>query len=116
MSNEDKVLSMLETLNTKVDAMAGEMAEMKREMTEVKRDVAEVKQEVAEVKQEVAEVKQEVAEVKQDLISVKKTLDAVYDHTAYLTERQTATDKTVDDLAGVVQVNTVDIAKLRAAR
>ena len=49
MNNENKILSMLETLTS-------DMAELKTDVAELKTDVAELKTDMAEVKEKLTEV------------------------------------------------------------
>jgi len=56
VNNENKILSMLETLTS-------DMAELKTDVAELKTDVAELKTDVAELKTDMAEVKEKLTEV-----------------------------------------------------
>lgn len=122
MSNEERILSALESLTGKVDAIAREQQEMKREMAEsrqelsgVKLEMAGIKQEQLEMKREMAEFRQELSELKHEVAGIKKTLDAVFDHVVGLTEPQTITNNTIKELVSITKENTYDILKLKIA-
>jgi len=83
MNNEDKILSILETLVGKVDIMETRFDTFEAKVDKLEHDLQEVKSEVQEVKLEVQEVKLEVQEVKHRTIVIEndygKRIDAALD-------------------------------------
>jgi len=77
MNNEEKILTLLEQMNGRLDNLETEVASVKTEVASVKTEVASVKTEVASVKTEVASVKTEVASVKTEVASVKTEVASV---------------------------------------
>lgn len=81
MNNEEKILSMLETLTSDVTEMKHKQSEMKHKQSEM-----------------------------------ESTLNAVFDHTANLSERQTTAELILKDWAATAQEKAADALKLMTAK
>ena len=76
MNNEDKILSILETLVGKVDIMETRFDTFEAKVDKLEHDLQEVKSEVQEVKLEVQEVKHRTIVIENDY---GKRIDAALD-------------------------------------
>ena len=123
MNNEEKILNLLETINGRLDKLeAGqerlEASYSKLEAGQASLVASQAKLEIGYANMDIKfdSLQREVARIKWQQAAMKETLDAVFDHTAYLTEFKTMITQKVEDIHAVTATNSFDIARLRAAR
>ena len=85
MSNEEKILSMLETL-------VSDVSELKQGQAKLEQGQEELKHEVSKLKQGQTELKREVSDCTAVIITVSKQVDA-------LTEKHTEYDRKFDRIS-----------------
>ena len=71
MNNEEKILHILENIQTDVSGLKTDVAGLKSDIVEVKADVAGLKSDMVEVKADIAGLKSDMVEVKADIAGLK---------------------------------------------
>ena len=79
MNNEEKILSLLETMNGRMDTMNGRMDTMDSRMEQLASDMVTVKNDVSVLKTDVAILKTDMRNVKTDIAGLTEKLDFVSD-------------------------------------
>jgi len=67
MNNEEKILSILEQIQSDVAGLKSDVAELKSDVAELKSDVAELKYDVKNLKQAQAETNRRLDKIERDL-------------------------------------------------
>lgn len=109
MNNEEKILAALGTMQSQMDNMQSEQRK-----TNERLDGIDARLDGIDVRLD--GIERDQIEMKKELIEMGGTLNAVFDHTAQLTERHTSVERDVQELTSVVNEHSVDIMRLRAAR
>ena len=68
------------------------------------------------VQADISDLKAGQAKLEAGQAEIKQTLNAVFEHTAKLTESQAITDKTIGDLTAMIKESAFDILRLKAVR
>jgi len=74
MSNDDKILLMLENIQADVGTIKADVAHLKVDVAGLKADVEELKTDVAELKQGQAQIERRVTAIEQDVVEIRTTL------------------------------------------
>ncbi len=122
MNNEEKILSLLEIVVTRLDGLESKVDTIDARITslESRFDTLESHFDTLESRFDTLESRFDTLEtavvaIATEQSDMKTTLTAVFEHTAFLIERQTATDAAVKDLYDIVKQNSLDIVRLKAA-
>jgi chromosome segregation ATPase len=91
MTNESKMLTMLENLTNDVgdikqgqkrfelrmDGLEQDISGLKEDVSEMKQDISDLKEDVSELKQDVSILKEDVSEMKQDISGLKEDVSSL---------------------------------------
>jgi chromosome segregation ATPase len=134
---DKEILELLKLMRSDITSMKSDIGSLKNDVGSLKSDVGSLKSDVGSLKSDVGSLKSNVGLMQDDikelktgqnetnkrLYNIENKLDAIYDHTAELTEFRTETRdglKSIkDDLTNVELItakNYSDIVKLKAVK
>lgn len=100
-------------MEEKIDRLVLLVEQMQGDISEMKQDVSGLKDDVSNLKQDVSGLKQGQAEMKQNMACVLEAVNILQQHEQKHYEELSRRNREIEQLT---YMNTLDIAKLRAAR
>ena len=75
MNNEEKILTILEQMQTDISGLKQDVSGLKEDVSGLKEDVSGLKEDVSGLKEDVSGLKEDVSGLKQDVSAIKIRLD-----------------------------------------
>ena len=110
MTNEEKILNLLQEMQSDMQHMQSDITDMKTEITGMKTEITGMKTEITGMKTEITGMKTEITGMKTEITDIKasqnrleKKLDDVYNQTADLTEFRTEANTKLDKISDDIE-------------